>query len=145
MIFLLIFYIITLYSDSANSEYLRFKHVHIEFGENIGFHVEYKIRKHLSNVSDCTVHKHFVAEDNHQDGNILWILFGDTKRRREFLPSVHDSLQNLPPESFQIAFSNISDVHTPNTFMLAGDGLPLDPTRHTNVSFDKNDIHYGAV
>lgn len=49
-------------------------------------------------------------------------------------------MTDLPPESFRITGGAVKQ-----TFFLACNGLPIDPDRHTNVSFDKDAVHYGAV
>ena len=84
-------------------------------------------------------------------GSTLILSLGNTEYSLSKIPQ--SQLVSLPPESFQIQFDRFEGSPTINIningsapiYYLACNGLPLNPTTHTNISFDKQHIHYGAV
>lgn len=103
--------------------------------------------------------------------NSLLLLIGNSTEANEFVPQAE--LDSLEHESYIIlstffyptthpTTANVKyhDTHKSNNShratykakdtlsvvpTLVCNGLPLDSTRHTNISFDKDAIHYGAV
>jgi hypothetical protein len=49
-------------------------------------------------------------------------------------------LERLPPESFRVL-----SFQRENVLYVMSNGLPLDSHRHKNISFNKEDVHYGAI
>lgn len=83
-------------------------------------------------------------------GSTLILSLGNTEYSLSKIPQ--SQLVSLPAESFQIQFDRFEGSPTINIngsvpiyYYLVCNGLPLNPTTHTNVSFDKQHIHYGAV
>jgi hypothetical protein len=132
-----------LFAASCAGNVLNFKTVYIEFGGNIGHHVESRILGHLNLVNGTKVFHISEFDDREVDLNhkSLIISLGNAPWSSKLIP--RSELLEMPDESFNIVFKAISS--TGNTFVVASNGLPLADHTHKNISFDRNSVHYGAV
>lgn len=136
---------------SEDRKYIYFQQIHIEFGDNIGSHVESRIQQHLSIPSNKTTlyrhHQEVSFLDDYDkkcfnkevQTNNLYIFFGKMKSNH-YLSNINDS-SLLEPESYSISINNCDQ----STYFISVDGTPLSDEVHKNVSFDINKVHYGAV
>ena len=153
--------------------YLYFDRVIADIGPNIGMHVKSRVLSYLHRIAHLRVQPvHQFNESSHASvlsddegdscssyteqcsdaplmtrGNTLILSLGNTDYSLSKIPQ--SRLVSLPAESFQIQFDRFEGSPALNgsapIYYLVCNGLPLNPTTHTNVSFDKQHIHYGAV
>ena len=77
----------------------------------------------------------------HESYIILSTFYHTTDNFTSTAPANRHATHNTHPHP-----SNHKSTYTVSAIpTLACNGLPLDSTRHTNISFDKEAIHYGAV
>jgi hypothetical protein len=123
--------------------FIRFDQVIVEFGKNIGSHVQDRILLYLESIPNIRVSEGDVSEEaslHHDTGSTTLLLsMGNAPLSQKMI--AQSELVALPPESFQLHFVQLSS----NTYALVSNGLPLDAETHRNVSFDKNRVHYGSV
>jgi hypothetical protein len=131
----------------SNGEYgLNFHSIYIEFGKNLGEHVPSQILKHLNNVEHIKVYD-YNEYINLKNNNItipigsLLISLGNTTNSLNLL----NNINNLPFESFEILSNIISESNNYNISNIVSNGSPLDIETHSNVSFNTDRVHYGAV
>jgi len=161
LIFLIILIDITCKGISNDKIY--FTDVYIDIGDNIGNHVANQIRNHLKNIEYIQLHEfsewieqghgkskeeieNEISLDNNMNNNYdqlknstLLLSIGNTLLTSDYL-----SLSNMKPESFRI-ISNVYDNNKIGLSVIVTNGLPLDSHRHQNISFDRYDVHYGAI
>jgi len=153
--------------------YLYFDRVIADIGPNIGMHVKSRVLSYLHRIDYLRVQPvHQFNESSHASvlsddegdscssyteqcgdapvmtrGSTLILSLGNTDYSLSKIPQ--SRLVSLPAESFQIQFDRFEGSPTLNRsapiYYLVCNGLPLNPATHTNVSFDKQHIHYGAV
>ena len=133
--------LLVLFVGPAAPEKMLFDRVYVEFGSNIGAHVSGRIRAHLEAVPQVrTVHElppQHTVPDN--DDGALFLSFGNASLSLELIPP--PAVAALEHEAFRVVGSRRST----GAVVVACNGRPLDPHTHTNVSFHKDDVHYGAV
>jgi len=153
--------------------YLYFDRVIADIGPNIGMHVKSRVMSYLHRIDHLRVQPvHQFNESSHASvlsddegdscssyteqcsddpvmtrGSTLILSLGNTDYSLSKIPQ--SRLVSLPAESFQIQFDRFEGSPNLNgsapIYYLVCNGLPLNPATHTNVSFDKQHIHYGAV
>eukprot|EP01041_Mallomonas_annulata_P004772 gene4772-9496_t len=116
---------------------LNFERVFIEFGTNLGEHVKMRVITHLKAAGVEIINGSVPNQIEPIPFNSLILTIGNVSK--SLIPS--SALDSLPYESFVV----ISKIFQNNTAILACNGRPLDPHKHTNVSFNKDTVHYGAV
>jgi len=112
---------------------LKFDEIYFEVGLNVGDHVKSRLIDLISSVPKVFVSKSLT--DLSGTYFAVVISFGNTTRSKDEV-----DLTDLEAESFRIR----SQWHK-KTLYIYTDGLPLDKSRHKNISFSKDDVHYGAV
>ena len=144
---LILFISIGLIQASVDPCHLYFNRVAVVIGSNIGKHVENRLMAYLRSVDSVqvdTLTTNDIGEINidvSENVQLLLLSFGNTTISQSVISE--QFLQSLHPESFHLSFS--SHNLTPNSYLFASNGLPLDPETHRNVSFNKDAVHYGAV
>lgn len=117
----------------------------VEIGQNVGHHVSNRLRYHLSRAAETNIQ--FIASPNDLfdsigetvPNNRIYLSFGNTST---CVNSVGAALFEHPePESFIIRITTVNE----SSILACVDGLPLDLERHTNISFNKWSVNYGAV
>lgn len=140
------------------ADQLYFTKLYVQIGTNLGSHVKRQILQHLHRVETLSVYNyddaavippHVATAQGH---NVLILALGNSTLSLQHIPQ--NELDSLPYESFRM-FANIfypsnnntsnSSVSVKNVSILASNGRPLDAHTHTNVSFNKDRVHYGAV
>jgi hypothetical protein len=146
-ILLLILLIINLVTK-ANK--VTFSQVYFQIGSNIGHRVHQQILHYFSRIQNVDVielpHNTNIVEVlqlqnisiSKNDSQTLILSFGDANISRQLIDPVR--LSTLPPESYRI-----KSIMESSYYIMACNGLPLNPHTHTNISFDKLRVHYGAV
>lgn len=123
-----------------------FDAVLIKFGRNLGNRVKSQVLLQFSRVERGKVED--ISDLNYDDTlailrkteNPLLLLLGNTTESEGIIPA--SELTKLEPESFRI----VSTTNFINGFpTIACNGLPLDSSRHQNISFGISQVHYGAV
>jgi hypothetical protein len=153
--------------------YLYFDRVIADIGPNIGMHVKSRVLSYLHRIPHLRVqpvhqfnessHANVLSDDEGDSysssteqcsdapimtcRSTLILSLGNTDYSLSKIPQ--SRLVSLPAESFQIQFDRFEGSPTLNEstsiYYLVCNGLPLNSATHTNVSFDKQHIHYGAV
>ena len=130
----------------AAPEKALFDRVYVEFGRNLGTLVPQRILQHLLSVEELSVRdvtllssleRDLLIQDDSQ--RLLILALGNSSLSLEIIRS--EECSSLEPESFRI----VSNLDSRGFIILSSNGRPLDAHTHTNVSFDKDDVHYGAV
>ena len=143
-----------------------------EFGGNLGSHVEKQLLSHLHSVPGLQVYPlESLTSSSEIEAvgalealtglNVLIMSFGSTLLSEIFVPlqvaptgqqSEHSLQHKLESDSFRVFYSEpkpkpVDEDRQPyeNFPILVSNGLPLDELTHTNISFDKQEVHYGAV
>lgn len=150
-----------LLAQSASNSPHSFEVVYYSFGQNIGHYVSKRLLAHLRSVHGSHVYK--VSEyGKHTSSKKSTLLFlaGNTTYAQKIVPLPRDELE---PESFRVVyqssvpfpydelFGNMSadakkfSSSSSKVSILASNGLPLSEHTHTNISFNKDRVHYGAV
>lgn len=150
----------------ASSSNKPFSLILYEFGQNLGTHVPDQILHHLKklNITLVPLKDHIYSySDSKIDRtktkidptSTLILSLGNTSI--SLLNAPLGGTPEIPWESYKLTFnspcptansrkkldfSNLTDLPYPT---LASDGLPLDPHSHTNISFSKTRVSYGAV
>lgn len=122
-----------------------FYRVYVEFGQNIGNHVRNRILLHLQSVDDLlvrdvtldTAEERVLLIEEDVDQYLILALGNSTTSLELITPS---EIAQLQPEGFRIVSKEDA-----RGFILAGNGRPLDYNTYKNVSFNKDEVHYGAV
>lgn len=126
----------------GNSSILKFTKVHLQCGANIGSRVKVHALEYLNSVPHVEVVEWEstakMPGDSETNKDTLYLSIGNTSTAFEVIAA--DEIKELPPESFVIVHGYRNDRY----FMICN-GLPADLHTHKNVSFDKTEIHYGAV
>ena len=126
---------------------LLFDRVYVEFGTNIGPHVATRIRQHLESVPQLR-HVYDSSTLHHLDWPILmenesigalFLSFGNATTSLQLIPI--EQVQQLDHEGFRM----VGELRSSGVMVIGSNGRPLDPTQHTNVTFNKDSVHYGAV
>jgi len=160
---------------ALESYYLYFDRVIVDIGPNIGLHVKSRVLSYLQRIAHLRVQSvHQFNESSYGDvlsddedvscnnsykehlrddpfGGTLILSLGNTEYSLSKIPQAQ--LISLPAESFQVQFDRLivdslltTTIHgSMPIYYLVCNGLPLNPTTHTNVSFNKQHVHYGAV
>lgn len=115
---------------------LVFDSVHLDLGVNLGGRVAIQVRKHLQSAN-IAVYDFSQDDASKLSSRSLILALGNSSLSQRFLPD----LSSLPDESFSLVVRQ----HSSGAVFLAGDGTPLRPDTHKNVSFNKDMVHYGAV
>ena len=134
----------------ATPEKMLFDRVYVEFGTNMGAHVSSRIRAHLESVPQVrAVHELLTPLDgasigdgrggDDDDDGALYLSFGNASLSLALIPP--PALAALEHEAFRV----VGLRRSTGAVVVACNGRPLDPHTHTNVSFHKDDVHYGAV
>eukprot|EP01031_Cornospumella_fuschlensis_P041782 gene41782-51000_t len=148
IVFALIFYFGVSIVQGNYSTFINFHSVQVEFGQNLGTHVQRRIRKLLSKVSGSTELIFHSSISNKSFNtinsavNTLILSLGNTTLSHVHLPE--ENLKKLPKESFLWKFLPSPEYGT-SAYLLVSNGSPLSDEMHRNVSFDINLVHYGAV
>jgi hypothetical protein len=123
-----------------------FYRVYVEFGRNIGNLVSKRILQHLQSVRDLTVRDItlFTTTDrerliNEDTSHLLLLALGNSSSSQGIISSAE--ISSLQPEAFRI----VSVLDKRGFISIAANGRPLSPSTHTNISFNKDSVHYGAV
>lgn len=144
VIYVLLLFIVSLTDFSIAKV---FDTILIKFGRNLGNKVKKQIIfqftriERISRIEDIdSLNEIETIKVLRKAENPLLLLFGNTNETEVIIPS--KELLLLEPESFRI-------VSTTSLFggfpVIACNGLPLDSSRHQNISFDIMEVHYGAV
>ena len=117
----------------------RIESIFYEFGDNLGSHVSQRLLGHLGKLGISLQPVSALSSVVTPAAGSLVLSLGNAS-----LSLRHASLPpDLPPESFRLVLRMPdSQLSLP---LLASNGLPLDPHTHTNASFDKSRVSYGAV
>lgn len=156
------FTIATRIKEINDKSFQQFDVIYLDLGSNLGHRVQKRIQMHLSllestkiidfsnlpqrlsttstksSFSISSISKRSVASES-----CLILSLGNTNLSLEMLPI--EELRKLPPESFHLHVTRSHPYNKTCPLALVSNGLPLDYTRHTNASFNKNFIHYGAL
>ena len=122
-----------------------FDRVYIEFGKNIGSHVSERIFRHLESVETIKKISYTILNNSSssvvykETSGAVYLTFGNSSESLKMI--TESELLKLDYESFRITSQQTST----GLIKIATNGLPLHPYPHTNLSFNKEDIHYGAV
>ena len=123
-----------------------FDRVYVEFGRNLGTLVPQRILQHLLSVEELSVRdvtllssreRDLLIQDNPQ--RLLILALGNSSLSLKIIRA--EECSALEPEAFRI----VSNLDNRGFIILSSNGRPLDAHTHTNVSFDKDVVHYGAV
>ena len=146
-----------------------FTTIYVKVGKNVGVRVRDNFINLLHRVDSLNVIDITGIDINSvylNNSNSLLLLIGNSTETNELIPQTE--LDSLEHESYIIlstfyhpviqsttTVTNHHVIHNSHTHKvtrtasaiptLACNGLPLDSMRHTNISFDKEAIHYGAV
>lgn len=123
--------------------------IYTEFGGNLGYHVPDRVKSHFQSIPEVQVrdylsYNRFTGNFSHQKAEECLILsFGNGSLSRSLIPSFE--LSSMPEESFRVIITETHSYSASCKYLVAANGLPLRPDTHENVSFNKDDVHYGAV
>jgi hypothetical protein len=122
---------------------VQIKTIYYEFGANLGQHVPQQVLSHLERLDVELLPTSELGITSRPSAEALVLSLGNASLALQHAPLPND----LPFESFRLALLPIDQTqgHGVPLALLAANGLPLSPHTHTNVSFDKNHISYGAV
>ena len=131
-------------STDYHHEYRQVTHVLLDLGENLGAHVQDRIRSHIEAVTMLEVLNSYdeieSSSSTSKDTLTLILALGNSSY---FMNSNQKSpsIDHLKSEGFAM----ISTYLYPNTLVISSNGKPLDQSRHKNISFDASQQHYGAI
>ena len=132
---------------TVSPQKLLFDRVYVEFGTNIGPHVSTRIRQHLESVpqvrnvyeSSTLHHMDWPILMENESMGALFVSFGNATTSLQLIPV--EQVQQLDHEGFRM----VGEFRSSGIMVIGSNGRPLDPTQHTNVTFNKDSVHYGAV
>ena len=142
---LLLFLLLT-YGNGNIHQNLGTKHVtrvFLDLGQNLGAHVQDRIRSHIGAVTMLeilTSYDQIYNGASSTDQLTLILALGNSSHYMNS-GQKNPSIGHLRPEGFAM----ISTYVDANTLLIASNGKPLDQSRHKNISFDALEQHYGAI
>lgn len=143
-------------SVKTGPSFVHFQRVYIEFGENIGNHVQTRLFNHIQSV--CSLYSLevvdnlnvFISENLREDPihevNTLLLSFGNANLSLTQIPP--KELRELSDESYRLVVFELDGLikrANQHTVAIAVNGLPLAQHTHKNITFDRETVHYGAV
>ena len=129
-----------------SNEVKQVNRVLLDLGENLGSHVQGRIRSHIEAVTLIEVLTSYDQIDGNTSSSTsredltLILALGNSSfyvNSNQKSPAIG----HLQPEGFAM----ISTYLHANTLVIASNGKPLDQSRHKNISFDASQQHYGAI
>ena len=128
-------------------ERIVYRDIYVEFGSNIGQHLQNQVLRRLQEASNVVVRLVNYSDivnynmTKTYSSRALVLSFGNATLSLQKLPS---SMLNQHAESYNIVGNLYSHNHNGLSYIVCN-GRPLRSDTHQNVSFNKDKTHYGAA